>query len=144
MKLLVTSTLLLTAAIVMTGADAPSDVVYVSHEKVAASLANGGTLVTTPGFRVLGNHRNGLGGSEMHENDTHVFYVVDGTATIVIGGTLVESKTTAPGEIRGSSIQGGKEQVLSKGDVIVIPAGIPHWWKEAQAFSYFGVNVKKP
>jgi len=143
MRLLLVFTVLLTAAVLI-GADAPSDVVYVGHEKVAATLASGGTLATTPGFRVLGNHRNGLGGSEMHENDTHVFYAVDGTATIVIGGTLVGGKTTAPGEIRGSAIEGGKEQLLSKGDVIVIPAGVPHWWKEAQSFSYFGVNVKKP
>ncbi len=79
----------------------------------------------------------------MHENHTHVFYVVEGTATIVTGGTLTGGKTTEPGEIRGSAIEGGKEQPLSKGDVIVIPAGIPHWWKDAQSFSYIAVNVNK-
>lgn len=144
MKFWLAFSILLTAAVLMTGADAPSDAVYVGHEKVAAALANGGPLVTTPGFRVLGFHRTGRGGSEMHENDTHVFYVVDGTATMVIGGTLLDGKTTAPGEIRGSAIEGGKEQLLSKGDVIVIPARIPHWWKETRSFSYFVVNIKTP
>jgi len=143
MKFFAALAILFTATVWMTGADTPAGVVYADHDKVAVALAKGGPLATTPGFVVMGNHRNGPAGSEMHEGHSHVFYVTDGTATIVLGGTIVDSKTTEPGEIRGSKIDGGTEQKLSKGDVIVIPPGTPHWWKETSSFSYFVVNVNK-
>jgi quercetin dioxygenase-like cupin family protein len=66
---------------------------------------------------------------EAHTEDTDVIYVLQGTATLVTGGTIVGAKTVAPGEIRGTMVLGGDERTLTKGDVVVIPAGTPHWFK---------------
>jgi mannose-6-phosphate isomerase-like protein (cupin superfamily) len=137
--------LILVAAGAMTGAGgaAPS-VTFIDHAKVAASLAKGGDLVKAPDLTVLGAHRNGAGQVEVHDKETDVMYVVAGEATLVTGGTMIGGKVTAPGQWRGTEIQGGHAQHLVKGDVIVIPAGIPHWFKEVpQSISYYVVKVIK-
>ena len=131
-------------AYVSTAAGYSSSVTFISHDKVAASLAKGGDLVKAPDLIVLGAHRNGTGQVEVHDRETDVIYVVDGEATIVTGGMMTGGKVTAPGQSRGTDIQGGKPQRLSKGDVMVIPAGIPHWFKEVpQSISYYVVKVLK-
>jgi quercetin dioxygenase-like cupin family protein len=80
----------------------------------------------------------------VHDKETDVIYVVDGTATFVTGGTMVGGKMTTPGQLMGSDIKGGQTHHLSKGDVIVIPARTPHWFKEVpQSVSYYVVKVLK-
>ena len=143
MKLLLMLTTLLTAAVLLTAADSPA-VTYVGHDKVAAALAKGGSLVSAPDLSVSGSHRTGPGRVEVHEKETDVFYVVEGEATFVTGGTMVGGKVTKPGQHVGSDIQGGETHRLSKGDVMVIPAGTPHWFKEVpQSISYYVVKVLK-
>ncbi len=117
---------------------------FIGHDKVAAALAKGGDLVKAPDLVVLGAHRNGAGRVEVHDRETDVMYVVEGEATIVTGGTMTGGKRSAPNQWRGGEIQGGKAQRLTKGDVIVIPAGVPHWFKEVpQSISYYVVKVLK-
>lgn len=133
-----------TAAGLMAAGGTPA-VTYVSHEKVAEALAKGGNLVTASDLTVSGSHRAGPGQVEVHDKETDVFYVVDGAATIVTGGAMVGGKTTRPGQWLGSDIQGGDTRHLTKGDVMVIPAGIPHWFKEVSPnISYYVVKVLKP
>lgn len=88
-------------------------------------------------------HREGDGSAELHEQEADLFFVVDGTATIVTGGKMLNPKTTAPGEIRGTSIEGGQRQKLSTGDVIHIAAKTPHQLLLApgQTFTYFVMKV---
>ena len=139
-----TLTLAAFATILMAAGNSASEVTFVSHEKVAASLAKGGDLVKAPDLTVLGAHRNGAGQCEVHDKETDVMYVLDGDATLVTGGKMVAGKVTAPGQWRGTGIEGGHAQHLTKGDVIVIPAGIPHWFKEVpQSISYYVVKVIK-
>jgi mannose-6-phosphate isomerase-like protein (cupin superfamily) len=136
--------LLLAFAIALAAAYGASTVTYIDHEKVAAALAKGGPLVTSPDYLVSGSHRTGGGQVEVHEKETDVIYVVDGEATFVTGGTMVGGKTTKPGQMLGTNIEGGDTHHLSKGDVIVIPAGTPHWFKEVPAsISYYVVKVVK-
>jgi mannose-6-phosphate isomerase-like protein (cupin superfamily) len=79
-----------------------------------------------------GNHglllvrREGDGAAETHDKQVDVVTVVSGEGTLVVGGTMVDGKTTAPGEIRGKSIMGGVRKPMAPGDVFHIPAGIPH------------------
>lgn len=68
--------------------------------------------------------RNGV--AELHERFADLFYVLDGRATLVTGGTVVDAQTIGPGEIRGASIEGGVRQELRAGDVAHVPAGVPH------------------
>jgi quercetin dioxygenase-like cupin family protein len=92
---------------------------------------------------VHASRREKPGMVEAHTWDTDVIYVLDGTATFVTGGKLVSGKEIAPGEIRGTDIQGGETRQLKKGDVITIPNGTPHWFKEVQGpFLYYVVKVR--
>jgi len=119
-------------------------VTHVDSEKVAAALAKGGSIVATRDFTVAGTHRNGPGQVEVHDHETDIFYVTDGEATLVTGGTMVGGKQTAAGQHRGTDIQGGQTQKLKKGDVVTIPAGVPHWFKEVKApFLYYVVKVRQ-
>jgi mannose-6-phosphate isomerase-like protein (cupin superfamily) len=75
---------------------------------------------------VMVAHREGPGEAELHETQADIFIVQSGEATLKVGGTVVSPKTTAPGEIRGPSINGGEGKKLGAGDVVHIPAKIPH------------------
>ncbi len=144
MNLSLTLATLFTATISLAGMAAAQGVSYVDHDKVAAALGKGGPLVNAPDLLVSGSHRDKAGNVEVHDKETDVIYVVDGTATFVTGGTMVDGKVTKPGQHVGSNIQGGETHHLSKGDVIVVPAGIPHWFKEVpQSISYYVVKVLK-
>ena len=132
------STLLLNAA-------GPRDVVFVGHEKVDAALANGGALVTAKDLLVLGAHRTEAGKVEMHDKETDVFYIVEGEATFITGGRMIGAKLSKPGQWLGTNIEGGQTLHLTKGDVIVIPAGVPHWYKDVpHSVTYYVVKVLKP
>ena len=64
---------------------------------------------------------------------------------MLTGGQLVDQKTTAPGEIRGKSVQGGTRQELKAGDVVHIPAGMPHQMllSDGDTVTYFVVKVEE-
>ena len=129
----------------MTGSAQSTQVTLVDHEKVAAALAKGGALVTAKDFTVQGIHRTGPGQVEIHAKETDIFYVTEGDATIVTGGTMVGGRQTAPNQLRGSDMKGGESRHLTKGDVIVIPAGVPHWFKEVSpSVNYLTVKVITP
>jgi mannose-6-phosphate isomerase-like protein (cupin superfamily) len=131
----------LSAATVLMGADAAT---YISHDKVAESLAKGGSLAATKAYTISGSHRNGPGQVEMHEKETDILYIMDGEATFVTGGTMVGGKMTKAGQWLGTNITGGQTHHLVKGDVVTIPAGMPHWFKEVpKSVSYFVVKVLK-
>jgi len=66
------------------------------------------------------------GGAEIHENFADLFFVLEGRATLVTGGTVAGAHSIAPGETRGSSVEGGARQPLRAGDVAHVPAGVPH------------------
>ena len=66
------------------------------------------------------------GQSELHEKQADLIVVQSGQAAIVIGGKIVNGKTTAANEIRGTSIEGGERQALKTGDVVHVPAKTPH------------------
>jgi mannose-6-phosphate isomerase-like protein (cupin superfamily) len=80
-------------------------------------------------------------GSEVH-------YIIDGAATVVTGGTLVRAPGAPVGGPGNSTIEGGESRRVTKGDVIFIPAGTPHWYKDVEgSVTYlevrFDVELKK-
>jgi len=142
MKWLMAFTLMLMAAFVAAAADG---VVYVGHEKADAAIAKGGQLIAASNLLVSGSHRDKAGQVEVHDKETDVIHVIDGEATFVTGGTMVGGKTTKTGQWLGTDITGGETHHLTKGDVIVVPAGTPHWFKEVpKSVSYYVVKVLKP
>jgi len=81
-------------------------------------------------------------GKHWHPGE-EIIYVLDGSATFVTGGTVVEPKTTAPDEVRGSEIVHGETRTISKGDVLIVPAGTPHWFETVPSvFTYYVVKVR--
>jgi mannose-6-phosphate isomerase-like protein (cupin superfamily) len=144
MKILITLTTLFVATVAISAAD-DSGVAYVPHDKAAPFImTKGGTMVPGSDFEVQGTHRDKPGGIEVHVKERDVFYVVDGEATVIAGGTLVNPKETRAGQMTGTAIDGGQTYHLTKGDVMTIPAGVPHWFKETNGIGYFVVKVKKP
>ena len=70
--------------------------------------------------------------------------MTEGSATLVTGGKVVNQTTKSPGEFGGDKIEGGVTRKVVKGDLIVIPQGIPHWFSEVEGtFLYFVVKVTK-
>ena len=122
-----------------------SRVIQIDHEKVAAGFASGSVLLLqTNNFKIQTGRRDGTGQAEIHERDTDIFHVLEGTATFVTGGQATETNAVSPGEIRGKAITGGEEHRLVKDDVIMVPSGVPHWFKETSSpFLYFVVKVSK-
>ena len=118
---------------------------YIDSKKLAEAFNKPGNLVSADDYRVQTSRRVKAGNVEIHEKETDIFYVVDGSATLVTGGTAVGTKTTRPGQMAANSINGGESRRIAKGDVVVIPAGVPHWFKEVDNFiNYFVVKVVKP
>jgi glc operon protein GlcG len=127
------------------GAAAPAGVTHVAASGVAAAFAKGMPLLEVDGYKIHASRRDGPGLAEVHDWETDVVYVLDGSATLVTGGAIVEPRLTEPGQVRGPQIEGGEVHRLGRGDVIVIPAGVPHWFREVQApFTYFVVKPIGP
>jgi quercetin dioxygenase-like cupin family protein len=121
---------------------AAGGVVHWSAKEVAAAFEKGGMLLATGEYKVMAGHRDKGGIPEVHDADNDVFYIVDGEATFVVGGKVVDPKVESPGETRGSRIEGGQSLKLAKGDVIVIPRGVPHWFSEVpRMVNYFVVKA---
>jgi len=129
----------------MSGASGTT-VEYFDSATVRRAIATGKPFVAGGGgrnFKVMGLRRKGPGEVEVHDMDTDIFYVVEGHARFVTGGTLTGGRHIAPDEIRGGTLAGGETRHLSEGDVIVIPKGIPHWFKEVpDSIEYFVVKVR--
>lgn len=124
---------------------AQGDVAYLTHERVAAAFARGVPLLETTGYKVHASRRVEAGQAEVHTRDTDIIYVLEGSVTFVTGGTVVEPRELGPDEIRGSRIEGGTARALSKGDVIVVPAGVPHWFFQVdETFLYYVVKATSP
>jgi len=130
------------------GADPPASsqpgATYFPKEKVDASFSTGEELYRPNGnYTIITSRRDSPGMVEVHEQDCDLIYVIKGSATLITGGTLLDGKRVAENEMRGTLLSGGTPQTLVAGDVIVVPAGTPHWFKEVQApFLYYTVKVR--
>lgn len=121
-------------------------VLYFDREKVAEAFGKGAVLFNGEGGRnymIHASRREKPGMAEVHLQDTDLIYVQEGDCTFVTGGTVMEGKNIAPDEIRGSAIRGGDSRHLVKGDVIIVPNGVPHWFQQVSApFTYYVVKVR--
>jgi len=119
---------------------------YFPKAEVDEGFSKGAVLFDGNGGRnymVHSSRREGPGMVEVHTKDTDILYVLKGSATIITGGTMVDGKPIAADEIRGRVINGGETRKLVPGDAMIIPNGVPHWFKEVQApFLYYVVKVR--
>ena len=120
-------------------------VLFFDKTQVSASFSKGAVLLdgTNRNYMVHTSRRDQPVQAEIHALDTDIIYVMEGTATFVTGGTAVEAKEIAPNEIRGLRIDGGDTRQLIKGDVIIVPNGVPHWFKAVGGtFLYYTIKVR--
>lgn len=118
------------------------EVTYLNGNSVAAAFKKGMPLFENGRYKVHASHRDKPGMAEVHMTDTDIIYVLAGTATFVTGGTVVDGQQTEPAEIRGTSIANGEARRLAQGDVVVVPNGTPHWFKDVKGpFNYYVVKV---
>jgi glc operon protein GlcG len=118
-------------------------VTYLPAKQVNQSFLKGMPLVRGANYKVDASHRDEPGVVEVHTRDTDIIYMLEGSATLVTGGTLVDAKSIEPEEIRGRESNGGETRMITKGDVVVIPNGTPHWFKEVKGpINYYVVKVR--
>jgi glc operon protein GlcG len=135
----------------MAGAAALTDsktlpVAFFDSKTVSDAFSKGAVLEdgsNGENYMVHASRREKPGKSEVHELDTDIIYVLDGNATFVTGGKSIDPKLVAQNEFRGTSIDGGETRELKKGDVVIVPKGTPHWFKQVDgAFLYYVVKVR--
>ena len=119
---------------------------YFEKSKVDEAFSKGTILLDGSdgrNYMVHASRREKPGQAEIHTKDADVIYVLEGSAKFITGGEAVDAKTTAPDELRGTSIRNGETRQIAKGDVIVVPNGVPHQFLEVtNPFLYYVVKVR--
>jgi glc operon protein GlcG len=125
------------------GSPSAHEVRYFPASEVHAAFDKGAVLLDAGSFMVHASRREGPGVAEVHVKDTDIIHVLQGSATVVTGGEVVNGHPTAEDEIRGTRIRNGQTQILVEGDVMVVPRGVPHWFRDVRApFLYYVVKVR--
>ncbi len=107
-----------------------------------ASGSSGATLGDFQSHAIKLSVRASSGGAEIHAHYDDIFFVTEGSATLITGGQLQHPQTAANGESQGSGIEGGTRQVIHKGDVVHVPAGTPHQLILAPGETYSSIVIK--
>jgi mannose-6-phosphate isomerase-like protein (cupin superfamily) len=119
-------------------------VAYLPADQVKAAFAKGVPMIEVGDYKIHASRREAAGMAEIHTRDTDIAYIIQGSATLVTGGTAVGVKEIGPEELRGTAIEGGETRQLKVGDVVVIPNGTPHWFKQVQGpLLYYVVKVRQ-
>lgn len=117
--------------------------------KADATGMAGGGLGSLAGYQAIVVRRDRTGEAESHEKFADVMIVTDGEAVLKIGGQVVETRPNAAGEIRGKALADGatkvSEKKISPGDIIHLPAGLPHWVvvPDGKQITYFLLKLDK-
>jgi len=113
--------------------------------KKAIAAANGNQssspIANTDQYRINIVHREKAAGALAHEGNTELHYIIEGTGIVVTGGTIVRGT----GGINSETIEGGETHAVKKGDVILVPSGSAHWYKEVTTpITYLEVRFVAP
>ena len=102
-------------------------------ERIGAGMKPGQIFAMAPLVRADASvasveYWKGPGRPAIHPTDAEYAIVVAGAGTLVMGGTMTEPEVTNPGLTQGTKIEGGTSRPLAPGDIIMVPAGVPHWF----------------
>ena len=161
MKLCISLALTILGAFISIPKASAQEAVHVNHEKVTAAwtedrsknskaewaacpnenqpLGQCSALVSQKGLLIRVMRRDKASPAEVHARQSHIWYVIDGKGTMVTGGKFTRYNATGD----TGDLEGGEVRELVKGDVIVIPAGTPHWLKAlGPALTLFQINAE--
>ena len=115
------------------------------NERASKTGSASTKLAEYPNHYTMVAMRTKDGGAEIHEHYADFFFVLRGKATLMTGGTVVDAKTSAPGETKGSAVKDGTATSLGEGDMVHIPANVPHQLllPDHGEFVYFVIKVKE-
>jgi mannose-6-phosphate isomerase-like protein (cupin superfamily) len=100
-----------------------ADIAAVLQKANAAATGTSSSAVTAnEHYRVSVLTRSKPAGALAHPGNIELLYITEGSGVITTGGTLVPAAAGKP-----ASIVNGVEQRFTKGDVIIVPVGSPHW-----------------
>ncbi len=68
--------------------------------------------------------------ASVHEREAELFYVLEGSGTLVTGGKLRDEKRTNAENLTGAGIEGGTSRHVAKGDYVMVPENTPHWFSQ--------------
>jgi mannose-6-phosphate isomerase-like protein (cupin superfamily) len=88
------------------------------------------SLLQLAPYNVSLEYRASVGNAAVHETEAELFYVVDGSATLVTGGKLKEEKRTNAENLTGTGVEGGESRHVAKGDFVMVPDHTPHWFSK--------------
>ena len=91
------------------------------------------TLLQLAPYKANLEYRASVGTAAIHEKEAEVFYVIDGAATLVTGGKLVNEKRTNAENLTGTALEGGASQAVAKGDFFIVPENTGHWFSEIRS-----------
>ena len=86
------------------------------------------SMIQLAPYNVSLEYRAAVANAAVHETEAELFYVIDGSATLVTGGKLTNENRTNAANLSGSGIEGGVSRRVAKGDLIMVPEGTPHWF----------------
>ena len=116
-------------------AQSPAEAHYLSATQIRDAVAGAGQAAAHMAAKPLGDmgaytylavRRDQTGEVEVHATLDDAIVVQEGAATVLYGGQLAGERETAPGERRGGQITGGTTRSVAAGDLLIIPAGMPH------------------
>jgi mannose-6-phosphate isomerase-like protein (cupin superfamily) len=119
--------------------------------KAKGERKEGQGLVSEPLLRLAPykanlEYRASVAPAAVHEREAELMYVIDGTATMVIGGKLVNETRPNPDNLTGTGIEGGTPRTVAKGDFLIVPENTPHWFSEinGSALILMTLHVPRP
>ena len=86
------------------------------------------SMIQLAPYNVSLEYRAAVANAAVHETEAELFYVIDGSATLVTGGKLTNENRTNAANLSGSGIEGGVSRRVAKGDFVMVPEGTPHWF----------------
>jgi len=86
------------------------------------------SMIQLAPYNVSLEYRAAVANAAVHETEAELFYVIDGSATLVTGGKLTNESRTNAANLSGSGIESGVSRRVAKGDFIMVPEGTPHWF----------------
>jgi mannose-6-phosphate isomerase-like protein (cupin superfamily) len=146
MRILGITIALVTAAAALAQAPAPVTKTFSSAADVAALIAKSKSerkegqplvlerILQVPPYNANLEYRASVGPAAIHENEAEMFYVIEGSGTMVTGGKLANEKRTNASNLTGTGIEGGTSREVSKGDFIMVPDHTAHWFSAINGY----------